>query len=155
MRGQECETNKGVEIEAQLEGQNKRLGGAEPGGFGKLAAVIRRRVRPLGTVPAHELDQRGGDRAALPVANVLDDRENTVRNEDAVRLGVKRRALEPMRCGRRDNRPRRSPSKGSCSATPSLNSRCGSSMVSATACARIEALGSMPTIAILAGSAAP
>ena len=26
-----------------------------------------------------------------------------------MRLGVKRRTLEPMRCGRRDNRPRRSP----------------------------------------------
>jgi hypothetical protein len=28
-----------------------------------------------------------------------------------MRLGVKRRTLEPMRCGRRDNRPRRSPVK--------------------------------------------
>jgi hypothetical protein len=35
MRGREGETNKGVEIEAQLAAQNKRLGGAEPGGFGK------------------------------------------------------------------------------------------------------------------------
>jgi hypothetical protein len=81
MRGRECETNKGVEIEVQLAGQNKRFGGAEPGGFGKLAAVIRRRVRPLGTVPAHELDQRGDDRGALPVANILDDRENTVNDQ--------------------------------------------------------------------------
>jgi hypothetical protein len=39
MRGRECKTDKGVEIEAQLAGQNERLGSAEPGGFGELAAV--------------------------------------------------------------------------------------------------------------------
>ena len=111
VRGRECETNKGIEVETQLAGQNNCFGSAEPGGFGELAPVIRGHVRPLRTVSTHELDQCGGNRAVLPVANISDNREDASGDEDAMGLRIKCRALEPMRCGRRDNRSRRSGDK--------------------------------------------
>src|SRR6266853_5869532 len=75
----------------------------EAGGSGELTAVIGGRVGLLRAILRHELDQRGGKRAALLVPYIFDDGDDAAGYENAARLRIKRRSVEPVCCGRRND----------------------------------------------------